>query len=103
MLLKKGSRGDEVKQLQKALGVAADGIFGSGTESIVKQFQKDNNLPADGMVGPKTWEVIGIDTSSDQSSDELEYTTKDGLNIVRQYLDKDEYVRDYGKIEPLGF
>ena len=58
MLLKKGSRGDEVKQLQKALGVAADGIFGSGTESIVKQFQKDNNLPADGMVGPKTWEVI---------------------------------------------
>ena len=45
MLLKKGSRGEEVKQLQTALGLSADGIFGSGTEAAVKKFQKDNNLP----------------------------------------------------------
>ena len=31
-------------KLQKALGVSADGIFGSGTEAIVKKFQKDNGL-----------------------------------------------------------
>ena len=36
MLLKKGSKGLEVKQLQKALGLSADGIFGSGTEVVVK-------------------------------------------------------------------
>ena len=103
MLLKKGSKGLEVKQLQKALGVAADGIFGTGTEAVVKKFQKDNGLDADGIVGTKTWEAIGIDTDSSSASKETEYTTKDGLNITRQYLDKDEYVRDYGKIEPLGF
>jgi len=103
MLLKKGSKGKEVKQLQEALGIGADGIFGSGTEAVVKKFQKDNGLGADGIVGSKTWEAIGIDTDSDSAAEETEYTTKDGLIIERQYLDKDEYVRDYGKIEPLGF
>ena len=103
MLLKKGSRGEEVKQLQKALGVGADGIFGSGTEAVVKKFQKDNGLAVDGLVGPGTWEAIGIDTDSFEAASETEYTTKDGLVIDRQYLDKNEYVRDYGKIEPLGF
>ena len=103
MLLKKGSKGKEVKQLQEALEIGADGIFGSGTELAVKKFQKDNGLGADGIVGSKTWEAIGIDTDSDSVAEETEYTTKDGLVIERQYLDKDEYVRDYGKIEPLGF
>ena len=103
MLLKKGSKGKEVKQLQEALGIGADGIFGSGTEAAVKKFQKDNGLGADGIVGSKTWEAIGIDTDSDSAAEETEYTTKDGLIIERQYLDKDEYVSDYGKIEPLGF
>ena len=103
MLLKRGSIGEEVKQLQTALCIGADGIFGSGTESAVKKFQKDNNLVVDGIVGPGTWEVIGIDTDSVAVTSESEYTTNGGLVIDRHYLDKDEYVRDYGKIEPLGF
>jgi len=103
MLLKKGSRGEEVKQLQTALSIGSDGVFGSGTEAAVKKFQKDNGLAVDGLVGPGTWEAIGIDTDSFEAATETEYTTKDGLVIDRQYLDKDEYVRDYGKIEPLGF
>ena len=103
MLLKVGSNGPLVKELQRALGIGADGIFGKGTEASVKQFQKDNNLTVDGLVGSRTWEAIGIDTDSEASAQESEYTTKDGLTIDRQYLDKDEYVRDYGKIEPLGF
>ena len=44
MLLKKGSKGPDVKDLQEALGLAADGIFGSGTESAVKEFQKENDF-----------------------------------------------------------
>ena len=103
MLLKKGSKGKEVKELQEALEIGADGIFGPGTELSVKKFQKENGLTADGIVGPATWEAIGIDTNSDSAAEETEYTTKDGLIIERQYLDKNEYVRDYGKIEPLGF
>ena len=33
MILKIGSRGKEVKELQEFLEIGADGIFGSGTDS----------------------------------------------------------------------
>ena len=62
MLLKKGSRGPDVRELQEALGLAADGIFGSGTEAAVKKFQKENSLDVDGLVGKGTWEALGLDT-----------------------------------------
>jgi N-acetylmuramoyl-L-alanine amidase len=58
MLLRKGSRGARVRELQKILGLNADGIFGPATELKVKEFQKNNGLGADGLVGPKTWEVL---------------------------------------------
>ena len=55
MLLKKGSKGDDVKKLQAKLGLAADGIFGAGTETKVKEWQAANGLGADGIVGDGTW------------------------------------------------
>ena len=55
MLLKNGSKGEEVKQLQTLLGLGADGSFGPMTESKVKEWQAANGLTADGIVGPSTW------------------------------------------------
>jgi putative chitinase len=55
MLLKKGSNSDDVKKLQAKLGLAADGIFGAGTEAKVKEWQAANGLAADGIVGEGTW------------------------------------------------
>lgn len=54
MVYKKGSRGEIVKQIQKALHLYPDGIFGVLTEEAVREFQKDNGLNVDGVVGPKT-------------------------------------------------
>lgn len=53
--LKVGSKGADVKYLQTALKVTADGIFGAGTKKAVVAFQKKNGLTADGIVGPVTW------------------------------------------------
>ena len=53
-VLRFGSRGDDVKELQKLLKINADGIFGRQTEGAVKNFQKENGLVADGIVGQKT-------------------------------------------------
>lgn len=61
--LRKGDRGEDVKTLQKALGVSADGIFGSGTEKAVIAYQKSKGLVADGVVGAKTWAALGITDS----------------------------------------
>lgn len=58
MLLKKGSTGDDVKKLQTQLGLTADGIFGSGTETAVKTWQAQNGLGADGIVGNATWAAL---------------------------------------------
>jgi len=54
--LKKGSKGDEVRELQTLL--YADGSFGAETEGKVKEFQKLNNLAQDGVVGPRTWAAL---------------------------------------------
>ena len=54
VLLRVGSRGQAVKELQEDLGIGADGIFGQGTKKAVIEFQASNGLEADGMAGPLT-------------------------------------------------
>lgn len=56
--LRKGSRGELVKQVQAAVGVAVDGYFGPNTEAAVKVFQRNKGLTADGICGPATWDKI---------------------------------------------
>jgi hypothetical protein len=60
-VLKMGDAGDNVKKLQAALQVTADGDFGPGTKAAVVSFQQVHNLYADGIVGPATWQALGID------------------------------------------
>ena len=115
MLIKKGDKGSAVKEIQSALGITADGIFGPGTEASVKKFQSENGLDSDGIVGPATLKVLGVSIDTDQSNynssndkdGKLEmlgkYVCECGLEIDRAYLDSNEYVRDYGKIEPRWF
>lgn len=56
--LRRGDRGDLVRELQQKLGLAADGIFGPNTEASVRRFQLDKGLVPDGIVGPKSWLAI---------------------------------------------
>ncbi len=63
-LLKQGMRGEDVRELQKALcflgyPTEADGIFGFGTRDALKQFQREAGLRADGIAGTATLQVIG--------------------------------------------
>ncbi len=73
-LLKKGSTGSLVKELQsklKAIGLysgSLDGDFGNGTEQAVRNFQSRNKLTVDGIVGPATWEKLKQSTGYEGSS-----------------------------------
>lgn len=58
MLLKKGSKGEEVKRLQSFLGCKADGMFGDETARLVQAWQEEHGLVADGIVGDKTWNAM---------------------------------------------
>ena len=55
--IKKGSKGNAVKVWQIIIGVAADGNFGSGTESMTKTWQGNHGLTADGIVGKMSWKA----------------------------------------------
>lgn len=56
--LKLGDRGDDVRELQRALHLYVDGIFGKLTQEAVMAFQKANGLKVDGIVGDNTWAKI---------------------------------------------
>ena len=60
MTYKKGDKGEIVKQIQLALHLLPDGIFGKITEEAVRAFQSDNGLKVDGIVGPATLAKLGI-------------------------------------------
>ena len=59
-MIKLGSKGDEVKNVQDRLNehgfgpLKLDGDFGPVTESAVKRFQRASGLSVDGIVGPNT-------------------------------------------------
>ena len=63
-VLRTGSRGQEVKDLQSRLyqlgyySDEIDGQFGSATKAAVIEFQKANGLEADGMVDSETKAVL---------------------------------------------
>lgn len=109
MLLKIGSKGNEVKELQEFFKIGADGIFGKGTETAVKKWQSDNKLNVDGIVGPSTWNAMGLaDTDLSKSTGRAEmsksnyskneYKSLNGLNVVEFFMPSDEYLK--GPIKP---
>jgi len=80
-MLRKGSRGNDVKTLQTLLNengysLTVDGIFGSQTDSAVRDYQACKGLVVDGIVGPKTWDKLGSsDSGTRQASPPSGYPT----------------------------
>lgn len=109
MLLKVGSKGELVKDVQEIVGVTADGHFGPGTEAAVKKWQASNGLTADGLVGRGTLSKMGLaDTDSSLVEGNPEkatglysknsYTTSNGLEVIEYFMPADEYLA--GPIKP---
>ena len=78
-VLKQGSTGSEVEQMQFWLStlaqyessipsVTVDGVYGSGTAAAVRAFQRLYGLTVDGIVGRKTWDSLYGKASALRSS-----------------------------------
>ncbi|MBX0319735.1 N-acetylmuramoyl-L-alanine amidase [Shouchella clausii] len=50
--------GEDVKAVQRAVGVTVDGIFGPATETAVRNYQQARGLQIDGIVGQETVKAI---------------------------------------------
>lgn len=72
-LSKLGSRGDEVRKIQKKLkqlgfySGSIDGIYGVATKKAVTAFQKNCGITADGIAGAKTLKFLGLGSSDSTS------------------------------------
>ena len=106
MLLKVGSTGAQVKELQKLLSLTADGVFGINTLKAVKVFQSKNRLVSDGVVGSKTWEILlDKNTSLIVNSEKQKYSLSDnGMKLLEQFegLRLEAYLDSAG-IATIGF
>jgi hypothetical protein len=109
MILKLNSKGTLVEQVQKVVGVSADGSFGPKTEAEVKAWQAKNGLTADGIVGPATLAKMGLadtDLSVSEAKPEAakgtytksSYKSSNGLEVIEYFMPKDEYLA--GPIKP---
>jgi Putative peptidoglycan binding domain len=63
VVLRRGARGAEVRQVQEALvalgySTTIDGRFGPATAQVVKSFQTSSGLTDDGIVGPATLSAL---------------------------------------------
>jgi len=105
MILRIGSRGEDVRNLQLGLAYLgyhpgiADGVFGEGTERAVSAFQTASGLLSDGEVGDSTLSAYNfalgdggaayhIDYNVDVTPDtEIEPSDDDGsqLNLTKPY------------------
>ena len=92
-LLKNGSRGQQVRDLQTCLAVLGnnpnsniDGIFGPITAAAVRSFQASAGVQVDGIVGPVTGPlytsacaatVVVVDTDTDGDDDDVDGNDND--------------------------
>lgn len=89
-VLKQGSKGDLVKEVQTKLikwgylTGRADGIFGAKTKAAVIKFQRKNGLTADGVIGTRTAQALGISLSSNTSSSQT--TSSTNLNLLARVV-----------------
>lgn len=90
MLLKEGSRGQEVVELQQALKITVTGIFDKKTKAAVMSYQREHGLIVDGIVGNQTLSAIREASISTDISEKV-YSPFPGLTVKKNFLPSSEY------------
>ncbi len=90
MILKTGSKGNEVKLLQKILGQKGfyggkiDGVYGDLTTAAVTEFQRQEGVRVDGIAGPRTLAAIGMSEAlRNEGGEPIALTMEDKLHIAK--------------------
>lgn len=82
ILLKKGSKGTQVRQLQGKLGIHVDGDFGDDTANAVKAYQSGHGMRATGIVDDALWQkIVGVTAAQPTTS-----PTQNGLQKYKDVI-----------------
>ena len=122
-LLNKGTKGNDVKQMQKVLKQLGyelgnfgenkdgiDGVFGSVTQAAVRAFQEANGLTVDGIVGPETLKALEAATSelnkTADAAEGLNGTIEDLISNITELGGRDKIIKAFStlweKISKIG-
>lgn len=85
MLLRLNDRGEAVREIQKKLGLVADGVFGPKTRDAVIAFQRKHGLTADGIVGPATLTKLNL--------------TDAAIVLKKNQLTREDFVREANRLQ----
>lgn len=88
-VLRPGSAGPEVMEVQRLLNITVDGKYGPATETAVRAFQRAHGLEVDGICGPKVWAALGED----------DMFTDDDRRILRDLTKALDYRHHHGNPE----
>lgn len=98
-ILREGSKGDDVKRLQKRLAElgypvgAQDGVYGPLVRRAVVAFQSEHGLVVDGEVGPRTWDALNSSAPIVRDVSEKELADR-GSEIVQA----GQSVKSWGRV-----
>ena len=102
-LLHRGDRGSTIAQVQRALGIPADGVYGSATRRAVIAFQRAHGLVVDGIVGPQTLGALGLGSNnSSGSSGDTSGSNSTGTSSELQKIASCESSGNPGAVSPDG-
>jgi peptidoglycan hydrolase-like protein with peptidoglycan-binding domain len=90
------------KQIQKALGIKADGVMGPRTRRAIKRFQKAHGLKADGIAGPATLEALGLTGTPKNGSLDSAQKSPDEVAAVLAQIAQCESGGDPTAVSPSG-
>jgi peptidoglycan hydrolase-like protein with peptidoglycan-binding domain len=91
------------RQIQKALGIKADGVMGPKTKRALKRFQKAHGLKADGVAGPATLEALGLaGTTRNSTLDSAAPKSNDDVAAVMAKIAQCESGGDPTAVSPSG-
>ncbi len=107
MILKRGSKGAKVVELQRALTLLGhnlddDGIFGKGTEEAVIAFQNSHGLEPDGKVGKKTASAI-IELAVEPEAEPEKTVKQPWMDLAKTFIGMQEIVRSEHNPEIVQF